>query len=87
MFTKEAYKKLNSNYQGVRFIRPIEEYTIQDIKDFIETFDNYILKLNARIKMNKKLIEDNQDAIIINGLEHENTALEFALMLLEGEIK
>ena len=43
MFTKEAYKKLNSNYQGVRFIRPIEEYTIQDIKDFIETFDNYIL--------------------------------------------
>jgi len=85
--TKEAYKILNSDYQGVRFIRPFEEYTIQDIKDLIEIFNGYILKLNARIKMNKKLIGDSKDAIIINGLEHENTALEFALMLLEEEIK
>ena len=92
--TKEAYKILNSDYQGVRFIRPFEEYTIQDIKDLIEIFNGYILKLNARIKMNnarikmnKKLMGDSKDAIIISGLEHENTALEFALMLLEGEIK
>ena len=85
--TKEAYKILNSDYQGVRFIRPFEEYTIQDIKDLIEIFNGYILKLNARIKMNKKLMGDSKDAIIISGLEHENTALEFALMLLEEEIK
>ena len=30
-FTKEAYKKLNQNKEGVRFIRPIGEYTLNEI--------------------------------------------------------
>ena len=89
MFTKKAYKKLNSNYQGIRFIRPFEEYTIQDIKDLIEIFDNYILQLNSRIKINKEIIEENFDLnpSLCHDLEVENTALEFALMLIEGDRK
>ena len=75
---KERSKKLNSNYQGV-----LDRLnTIRYRKSFIETFDNYILKLNARIKMNKKLIEDNQDAIIINGLN-----MKTALVNIRKEIK
>ena len=31
--TKEAYKKLNDNTDGVRFIRPFSEYTLQEVID------------------------------------------------------
>ena len=44
---------------------------------------NVIYVIEHYIEMNKKLIEDNQDAIIKNGLEHENAALEIVLKLLE----
>ena len=29
--TKEAYKKLNDNTNGIRFIRPFSEYTLQEV--------------------------------------------------------
>ena len=29
MFTKKAYKKLNSNYQGIRFIRPLKNIQLK----------------------------------------------------------
>ena len=61
--------------------------SIIKLEDLIETFDNYILQLNARIKINKEIIEENFDLnpSLCHDLEVENTALEFALMLLEGE--
>jgi len=54
--TKEAYKKLNDNTDGVRFIRPFSEYTLQevidelteleelkhDVKRFMELMDKYM---------------------------------------------
>ena len=57
-FTKEAYKKLNQNKEGVRFIRPIGEYTLNEIiealteleelkswkNELYETIDNLINK-------------------------------------------
>lgn len=62
---------------------------LERFKKFKETFDNYILQLNARIKINKEIIEENfdLDTSLCHDLEVENTALEFALMLLEGERK
>lgn len=37
--TKEAYKILNQNKDGIRFIRPYSEYTLQDVINAITELD------------------------------------------------
>ena len=38
-FTKEAYAKLNQNKDGIRFIRPFSEYTLQEVIDALTEFE------------------------------------------------
>lgn len=37
--TKEAYRKLNDNTDGVRFIRPFSEYTLQEVIDALNELE------------------------------------------------
>ena len=37
--TKEAYKKLNDNTDGIRFIRPFSEYTLQEVIDALNELE------------------------------------------------
>ena len=49
--TKEAYKKLNDNTDGVRFIRPFSEYTLQEVIDAL----NELEELKRDVKRFMKL--------------------------------
>ena len=44
--TKEAYKKLNDNTDGVRFIRPVSEYTLQEVIDALTELEG--LKIDVK---------------------------------------
>ena len=57
--TKEAYKKLNDNTDGVRFIRPFSEYTLQEVIDAL----NELKDLRESNKEMRKLLDETYSKI------------------------
>ena len=61
--TKEAYKKLNDNTDGVRFIRPFSEYTLKEAFDAL----NELEELKQRDTPMKVKVNE----ILTKGAEHK----------------
>ena len=49
--TKEAYKKLNDNTDGVRFIRPFSEYTLQEVIDALTELEGLKIDVKRYIEL------------------------------------
>lgn len=52
--TKEAYKKLNDNTNGIRFIRPFSEYTLQEVIEALNELED----LRESNKEMRKLLDE-----------------------------
>ena len=80
MLTKEAYKKLNQNKDGIRFIRPFSEYTLQEVIDALTEFEKLkelynkqskLLNLYRNLSMETDVIERSKYWEQINKIELE----------------
>ena len=76
-FTKEAYNEINKKLQKsvkVRAIRPFEEYTIEDLKEIVEQYDQIkkALTLPTEEEVCKALGEHLGEKIVYEGFDLQN---------------
>ncbi len=61
MLTKEAYKKLNQNKDGIKFIRPFSEYTLKEVFESLTEFE----ELKRDLKRYFELLESNVSYVFL----------------------